>query len=305
MDLRRLAAKSMRTFGAPLTLAFVLLLAGAGLVAQNNVRGRSMFGGADARLVVWVFDIGQGDSIFIESPTGKQFLIDGGPDRAVLRKLSDVLPFWDRTLDAVLLTHPHADHVAGLVETLAQYDVAQAYTTGATSNTAVQHAFEADLSDGAPQTVTADHRMSVDLGGGATLDILYPSAPVDHTPDDPNLTSIVALLTYGDTTMLLMGDMPVAHEMEIADAIDGPVDILKVGHHGSGGSTSEDFLADVAPRYGVISVGAVNDYGHPHPNTLERLARHRVQLFRTDLDGDIRITSDGGEPVVEAMPLPF
>jgi len=259
---------------------------------------------SSGELRVWFFDVGQGDAILIETPDNRQILVDGGPSQAILSKLGQVLPPWDRSVDAVVLTHPHLDHVAGIVSVLERYDVAAVYDGGALARTGAMDAFEADIiAEGA----TIDHIVEGDrfAYGDVTLDVLAPSHPIDGTfPKDPNEASVVLLLTYGDTTILLMGDAPDDVERDILSTV-GDVDVLKVGHHGSRTSSSTEFLDAVAPEFAIISCGIDNSYGHPHPATIQRLDDRGIRIERTDLDGDILLTSTGGEPTAEPSPLPF
>lgn len=253
------------------------------------------------RLIVWFFDVGQGDAIFIESPSGEQLLIDGGPGSVVLEKLSDVMPFWDRTIDDVLLTHPHADHVDGLVEVVERYRVQTVYTTGVEYPTNDELEFERRVSD-EEHVVVVDHPQTIDLGDGVTLQLITPMSSLEHERvPDVNDASIVGILRYGDTSVLLTGDIGNEAELQLIPFIDEPVDVLKVGHHGSRYSTSSALLEAIHPQVGVISVGAKNDYGHPHQETLDRLARYGVTILRTDQNGDIRLLSEGGEPWLTAF----
>ena len=214
------------------------------------------------------------------------------------------MPPWDRSVDAIVLTHPHLDHVAGLVSVLERYDVAAIYDGGALARTGAMDAFGEDSVE---EGTAIDHVVAGDrfVYGDVTLDVLAPTRDVDGTfPKDPNEASVVLLLTYRDTTILLMGDAPDDVERDILSTV-GDVDVLKVGHHGSRTSSSTEFLDDVTPEVAVISCGIDNSYGHPHPATIQRLDDRLIRVERTDLDGDILLTSTGGEPTVEPSPLPF
>lgn len=247
-------------------------------------------------LTVWVFDVGQGDAIFIDGPE-KQVLIDGGPGDAVLEKLGAVLLPWDRTLDVVILTHPHADHVFGLNTVLERYAVGEVFSTLAPYDEPPAVAF---AQQSATPIVQGD---VIDLGDGAQLAVLWPAISLaGRVSEDPNDGSVVLRLTYGETTMLLTGDAGVAEEERFAAAA-GNVDVLKVGHHGSDTSTGAWLLNIVDPEYAVVSVGEGNSYGHPSPIVLERLANVGATVLRTDVDGDVQISSDGGEPKVRVFGL--
>ena len=261
---------------------------------------------------IWVFDIGQGDAIFIDGPD-KQILIDGGPDALVLERLSSVMPWWDRKIDIVVNTHPPADHLVGLLPVLERYKVDELIDAGEGYSTPE---FEELLNlAGARRTIMSSGDV-IDLGGGATLTTLWPPQPYDNALlDDPNDGSIVQLFEYGDTTMLLTGDVGIAEENAILDsafccrdtarpcpshcAYD--VDILKAGHHGSDTSSSQSFINRIQPEIAIISVGVGNDYGHPSTFVIDRLIRVGAAVFRTDIDGNVQIKSSGGEPTVKSF----
>lgn len=266
-------------------------------------------------LKVWVFDVGQADAIFIETPEGEQILVDAGSNGSILTKLGQVMLPWDRIIDAVIVTHPHADHEGGLPEVLARYKVGTIYETGVLGYYDLQQAVR-ELAEGQGTEIRLVSEGILPpsygaYGGGMgrgpmTIEILAPDTNLQNKKiDNLNEASIVLLLTYGETSILLTGDAPIDEESQIFDDLSEPIDVLKIAHHGSVTSTSGNFLETVLPRYVIISVGDDNDYGHPHPATLERLRLRGIEIFRTDLDGDILITSTGGEPIVESRPLPF
>lgn len=260
-------------------------------------------------LKVWVFDVGQADAIFIETPDGKQILVDAGAGEAILTKLGQVMAPWDRTIDAVVITHPHADHEGGLPEVLSRYNVGIIYETGVLGYGDLQDSVQELATEQGTEIVFVTEGtlpLLTKEGVRGRLEIFAPDTSLQNKKlDNLNEASIVLLLTYGETSVLLTGDAPIDEEDEILDDIDQSIDVLKVAHHGSVTSTSGNFLDIVSSRYAIISVGAENDYGHPHPATLERLLSRGIEIFRTDLDGDILITSTGGEPVVESRQLSF
>jgi competence protein ComEC len=253
---------------------------------------------SNGKLTVAFLNIGQGDSIFIESPTGNQMLIDGGPGRGVLRELSKVMPFYDRTIDIVMESHPDADHIGGLPDVLERYKVAIFMEPGVRSDTAIDKETEKDVVDEKSKFIEARRGMRIELGGGARLEILYPT--LDPRGMETNTASIVARLVYGESEFLLTGDSPISIEnylISLQDAHGGDLnlqsDVLKAGHHGSRTSTAPEYVAAVKPKYAVISAGKDNKYGHPHKEVLDTLEKAGVQVLRTDQDGRIVFESDG------------
>lgn len=246
-------------------------------------------------LTVVFLDVGQGDAIFIESPAGNQVLIDGGGGRAVLRELGGVMPFYDRSIDVLIATHPDQDHIGGLPDVLERYDVSFVIESGATNDTGAFDALERFINNEGAEHVRAQRGQIVNLGGGAYLEILFPDRDVSRVGGDTNSASIIAELVYGETEVLLTGDAPDAVENYLALLDSGGLqsDILKVGHHGSRTSTTDLFLSAVRPKYAVISAGEDNRYGHPHKEVLNQLAVAGVAVFGTYESGTIVFKSDG------------
>ena len=249
-------------------------------------------------LVFATLNIGQGDALYIESPTGVSVLLDGGPDASVLSELSKVMLPFDRTIDAVIESHPDADHIAGLVDVLARYHVGAFIEPGIPDSTATSKALEQEVADEKIPHYIARRGMLLDLGGGAYLQILFPDYDVSHLPSTKtNEGAIVARLIYGKTSVMLTADAPFSTEDHLL-ALDGgglQSDILKVGHHGSKYSTGSAFVAAVHPSLAVISVGANNKYGHPSQLALDTLASFHIPILRTDQDGTLIFESNGQE----------
>lgn len=246
-------------------------------------------------LRVTFFDVGQGDAIFIESPAGAQMLVDGGPSNRVVSKLGRAMPFWDRSIDVVVLTHPDKDHITGFLSVLERYDVAMILWTGVLHSIAQYEKWKELIREEGAEIVIARAGQRVDLGGGVFFDVFAPLERVDGVSvPHINDTNIVGILRYGETSFLLTGDAEKATEYKLlleAPSLD--VDVLKVGHHGSKTSSLEQFVEAASPEIAVIQVGENNRYGHPNQDVLDRLAAAGAEIFRNDTDGDIIIRSDG------------
>ena len=253
----------------------------------------------EEQLTVRVLDVGQGDSILIESPTGRRVLIDGGPDGTLLqRRLAEHLPWWSRRIDVVILTHPSADHLIGLTETLGRYDVGFVMDPQLESGTVYGQQWAAALRENTDLSVIrAERGTTLDLGGGARLELVHPppDRPFDTaTEHDDN--SVVAKLSYGEVSFLFAADIYRPGEEFLLDsAVDLRATVLKVAHQGSRYSSSEEFLEAVSPRVAVITAGDGNRFGHPHPETLERLESlpSAPTILRTDMHGTVTLTTDG------------
>ena len=245
-------------------------------------------------LTVAVLDVGQGDAIFIESPTGTQLLVDGGPPRKVIGKLSKLMSPLDRRIDAIVITNPDQDHIGGFTDILKKYKVDQVFEPGTANDSTTYKNLQLEIENKNIQNILAKSGMRLDIGGGAYIDILFPDRDVsDWSTNDG---SIVARLTYGETSVMLTGDSTAKTEEFLLKGVSASVvdsDILKVGHHGSRTSTTEEFVKAVSPEYALISLGSDNKYGHPHKDTLQTLAELGVKVFRTDLDGSIIMKSNG------------
>jgi len=245
-------------------------------------------------LEVSFFDVGQGDSVFIETPGKRQILIDGGPDSTVLEKLGEEMPFWDREIDLIILTHPDFDHLIGLIEVLKNYKVTNILWTGIEfDNNAHEDWLNAIREEGAKIIIVqAGQRVKI---GEVNLEIIYPFENLNGKKvKDINNSSIVARLIFRKTSFLFPGDIYKSAEKEIVDRNnDLDSDILKISHHGSKNSSDEEFVRKVSPEIGLISVGKNNKYGHPHQEILGILEKYGIKILRTDVDGDIKIISDG------------
>jgi len=249
-------------------------------------------GSPDGRLHIFFLDVGQGDAIFISTPDGRQILVDGGPSPdALLDELGDVMPFWDRSLDLVVLTHPDADHMNGLLVVPERYRIGRVVDSALSAGSDDAAAWAAVLSTSEIPHITVFRGAQL-RAGNVLLTVLGPPANLSAAAAGDNAASLVLRLDYGRTSALLTGDAPEAVETEmLAATLPLDVDVLKVGHHGSADSTSGAFVAAVSPQLAVIQVGSGNSFGHPAPAVLDRL--RDVEVLRTDLNGRVEAISDG------------
>ncbi|MBP9711852.1 MAG: MBL fold metallo-hydrolase [Candidatus Pacebacteria bacterium] len=248
----------------------------------------------DKILTFAMLDVGQGDALFIESPSGTQILVDAGPPGKLLSALSKVMSPFDRHIDAIVITNPDADHIAGFLDVLKVYQVDMVLEPGTINDSKLYQNLEEQIKYKKIPAVLARKGMQLDLGGGVFIDILFPDRDVRVW--STNDGSIIARLSYGDTSIMLTGDSTIKTE-QIVLSENSPESlkstILKVGHHGSRTSTGNAFTKTVAPTYALISNGKDNNYGHPHRETLKTLELFGVKVMRTDLLGTIIMKSDG------------
>lgn len=249
------------------------------------------------------YDVGQGDGMMIQTYLGRQIVIDGGSSNAILKDLGHDMPFFDRTIDMLILTHPHADHVTGLVDILKRYKVKMVLLPDVKFNSAVYQEFLNLVDEQHVQKTYAHMGQRIWLDQATVFDVYFPVAgEIDDTKGsdgfgqaamDVNDSSIVGKLSFGQTRILFTGDAGTNIESSLIGRFNLHADILKVGHHGSKYSTSPEFLQAINPKFGIIEVGAGNTYGHPTAQTLDNLATAHVQTLRTDQDHNIEFTSDG------------
>jgi len=250
-------------------------------------------------LTVSFLNIGQGDSIFIDAPSGRQVLIDGGPNSIVLRELSKKMPWWDRSIDVVIPTHPDADHVGGLIDVLARYKVSTIIQSDVLGDTETSAALQDAISREKAQEIIAKRGQIIDLGSDsnsemhAYIEILFPDRSVPNL--DTNDACVVTRLVYGETAFMLSCDAPQSIEEYLAqlDGEDLGSDVLKAGHHGSRTSSSELFVGFVSPEFGVFSRGCDNKYGHPHKEVIDTFDKFDIPVLDTCANGTITFVSEG------------
>jgi len=224
-----------------------------------------------------------------------QAIVDGGPDRKALSGLGRSMPFTDRRIEYVFLSHPHDDHVTGLNDVLKRYQVKKVLYTGATHNAPNYLAWLRLVREKKVPLTIIDKEQTIDLGLGVRLEILYPNQSLaGQTLADLNQSSIVARLAYGRNKFLLTGDAGEEAEKKLIDSgADLKADVLKVGHHGSEYSTTLGFVEKIKPALAVIEVGRDNQFGHPNLRIIKRLERGGARIYRTDENGTIHLISDG------------
>lgn len=255
----------------------------------------------DGFIKIYFLDVGQGDAIFIEAPNGNQVLIDGGPDNKVLSELAEIMPFYDRDIDAVIATHTHADHITGLVEVLKRYNVANIIEVGDRSISPIYEEWERTIKKENADYMKAIAGGVVDMGNGANLTILTPFKSYDGVIlKKPHEANVTTLLQYGSFRALLAGDMEAPLERQLLlSGGDISADVLKIGHHGSKTSSGELFLSAVHPKLGFIEVGEGNQYDLPAQTILSRLDNFGIKYYRTDIDGTVKVLSDGENYQIE------
>ena len=242
------------------------------------------------------FDVGQGDSLFLQTKNGRQWLVDGGPSSVVLSRLGAKIPPWDRTIDGIILTHPHADHLVGLISVLDRYEVGEIIATDVRYDSPLAGVFE-DAAENERANYRAALSGTVFEEDGVSLRIVAPGNFYHHqSVSDVNESSVVMELRVDDMKFLLMGDSGEETERALLrENVFSKVDILKVGHHGSARGSSSSFLNAIRPAMAIISSGADNRYGHPHRATLDRLQKIGARIFRTDTDGTVCVSVENGE----------
>lgn len=258
-------------------------------------------GGGELR--VSFLDVGQGDAALIQTSNGEAVLIDGGPSEAGPRVLAALHAAGVRQIDLLLGSHPHEDHIGGLMDVLPEVPVKEVLDPGYAHGTSLQRKYLELLKGKGVKTTLARRGQKYDLSGNVRLEILAPENPlIKGTQADANNNSIVARLTYGSTAFLFTGDMEEEERERLIQSVPHPLlraDVLKVAHHGSHNGTDPQFLKLVEPRYAVISLARGNDYGHPHHEAVEALEQANAQILRTDQRGTIVFTSNGSQVQIQ------
>lgn len=272
-----------------LRYAYILIAAGFIFCLYAN-----FIWGLPGDLTVTFLDIGQGDSILIQTPNGRTIIVDGGPGSTLVHRLGEETSFWMKKIDALLLTHPDRDHLEGFLEVLKRYEVGLFLFTGVQKESALYKTFLKEIDERGIKTVVVAPDQDWMLDEGVFLDIIGPLKSYNgQKVEKPNNTSIVARLVYGETQLLLTGDIEKKAEFELLlHDTDLRAQILKAGHHGSSTSGSEKFLKAVEPNTAVMINGKNNSYGHPHLETVLRFDELGIDWLSTKDEGTVTFVSD-------------
>ncbi|EKO1913415.1 MBL fold metallo-hydrolase [Clostridium botulinum] len=241
-------------------------------------------------LKVHYIDVGQGDSILVQTKD-KNILIDAGTRKSSDNLINYLKKQHIKKLDYVIATHPHEDHIGGMPKVIDEFEISNFYAPKKTANTKIFKDMILQLKKKNLKINVVKKDISLDLSNDSSLDFL---APVKDNYENTNDYSAVIKLTHGNAKFLFTGDAEKASEKDILNSnVDLSSNVLKVGHHGSHSSSSKEFLDKVNPKMAIISCGKNNDYGHPHKETMKELKKRNIEVYRTDIDGNILLTSDG------------
>ncbi|MCF7844070.1 MBL fold metallo-hydrolase [Candidatus Gracilibacteria bacterium] len=249
------------------------------------------------KLKVSFFDVGQGDAIFVQTPSGKQLLIDGGATNIVLSRLADEMSYFDNDIDVIVATHPDADHVTGLIPVLEKYRIHTIVVSPSKGKTQMSDDLNKKIIDELADLHTAHTGDVIDFHDGVTATILYPGKNYKEKNNDTNDASVIVVINYGSESFLLTGDLPSTSEPELISSgllsFTKNITVYKAGHHGSKTSSGEQLLSYIHPEYAVISAGKDNRYGHPSTEAIDRLQKYSKEIISTIDRGTISFVTDG------------
>ncbi len=261
------------------------------LVVANTILWLSVNNTKDKNFVVTFYSVGQGDSALIRTPAGYNILVDGGPNNKISDYLNRDLPINDRDLDLVILTHPHSDHVFGLINVLKDFKVKKVLTSNSMNTSAEFNLWTDTIKNEGIELKYVKATESISFSDGVTFKFNWPDSEQPFKGDDLNEASVVFTLSYKDLDILMMGDADSQVQPYIGDI--SSVEVLKVPHHGAKTSMADSFINQLKPEIAVISVGEGNRYSHPRPETLDQLEKVGSKVLRTDKNGTVKIVSDG------------
>jgi len=243
-------------------------------------------------LKVYFFDVGQGDSEYIKMPNGQDVLIDGGPDNKVLDELGQVMNLGDREIDLIILTHPHSDHLNGLIEVLNRYKVGEIWESGVDYDSAVYSQWQKLVADKKISKKTVVKGEEKEFGEVKIITVFPLKSFQYQKIDNINNSSLVERLEYQQFSVIFMGDLERESQKSILSEVSATT-VLKAAHHGALNGLNEDLIKLLRPAIAVISVGSKNNYGHPHGTTIATFRNLATRIYRTDQNGTILIESDG------------
>lgn len=246
------------------------------------------------KLRISFLDVGQGDAILIQTPSGKKMLIDGGPSNLILERLSEKISFFDKDIDVLEETHPDADHITGLIPVLENFKVSKIIISKAKSNTKVFEDLEKHIREEGSEVFEGEKGDEINFNDGVVVKVLYPYSNYVVKKSDTNDASISVLVTYENESFLLTGDLPSSEEQKIiTNILPRNVTVYKAGHHGSKYSSGEQLLSYIHPEYAIISAGKNNKYSHPNQETIDRLQKYSKEIISTIDRGTITFLTDG------------
>lgn len=267
-------------------LIIILIILGLYLVLDINQTPKT----GTKELEVYFFDVGQGDSTFIKLPNKETILIDGATKSNGGKVIYNLEKLKIDTIDYLVATHPHEDHIGGLPEIIRRFDVKNVYLPNKTNNTKIFEEFLMEIKNNNINTEEAKLGYKIIDNQDFKVEFIGP----DKIYKDINNNSALVRIKYGDFKSIFMGDAEKASEKSlIENNIDIRSNVLRVGHHGSDTSSTEEFIKKVNPSYSFISVGEGNRYKHPSNMVINRLTEIGSEVFRTDKDGTIKLSTDG------------
>ncbi|WP_243524151.1 ComEC/Rec2 family competence protein [Bacillus pseudomycoides] len=253
------------------------------------------------RMKVSFFKVGQGDATLIILPNGQTMLIDGGPYEAGEVIIQKLVEKGINHLDVVVGTHPDMDHIGGLIPIIEQMPVSLVLDSGKTYSSFTYHTYRNDVKKRGIPFVRVKQGQYIPLDPQVSIQVLNNG----KSKDENNESSIILKVRYNKADFLLMGDADIQTEKKIIKQYDVHADVLKVGHHGSYTSTSEELLEKANPQFAILSYDKKNPYGHPHQSVVKRLKRHGVMTYTTDKQ-TVEIETDGEHIVMWSnLPLPL
>ncbi len=253
------------------------------------------FSQPDEKLNIYFFDVGQGDAELIQKANW-QILVDGGPDDIVIERISNVMPIDDRKIETIIITHPHADHITGLIEVINRYEIEKIILTKVDYESATYKSLLELIDKKKIKTITPKIDDVEYLFDQGKITYLWPGEEVSRFENNLNNSSIVFRFDYGDFNCIFSGDAEIEGWTEIFKKQKNnlpDIDVIKIPHHGSRTGLNENMTNIMRPDIAIISLGLNNKYGFPHKEILDILAKNKTRVYRTDQEKTINIRTDG------------